>query len=116
MSLKQDRQQVQWSARNLLAKRRQLHRQTQWLSDGFERFRPALLVGGGLITGLLLGRGKLTDATRTVASLAGLGMTLMRSSIGTIILSRTFRASAETDSQANNQKNSQSGSKLSAKI
>ncbi len=96
MSQKQDRQRVQSAARRLRVQRRQLHRQTQGLSDGFERFRPALLIGGGLLAGVLIGRGKLTDATRAVASIAGLGMTLMRSSIGTIVLSRTFRASGES--------------------
>ena len=100
MSLKLDRQHVQRAARRLRVERRQLHRETRWLSDGFERVRPALLVGGGLLAGLLIGRGKLTDATRAVASIAGLGMTLMRSSIGTIVLSRTFRASAESAAQS----------------
>lgn len=99
MSLKLDRQHVQRAARSLSVQRRQLHRQTQELSDGFERFRPVLLVGAGLVAGLLVGRGKLTDATKAVASIAGLGMTLMRSSIGTIVLSRTFRASAESAAQ-----------------
>ncbi len=116
MSLKKDRQRVQLAAKHLIAQRRQLHRQTQWLAEGLERFRPALLVGGGLIAGLLIGRGKLSDATRSVSAFAGLGMSLMRSSIGTIVLSRAFRASADPDAQAQNGENSQGVSKPSPKI
>ena len=108
MSLKQDRQRVQLAARRLISQRRQLHRETQRLSDDFERYRPILIVGGGLIAGLLIGRGKLTDATRAVSSMAALGMSLMRSSLGTLMLSRTFRVAGEAASRTDKRANPQS--------
>ena len=107
MSLKHDRERVRIAAAKLLEYRRQLHRQTQWLSDGFERYRPAILIGGGLIAGLLIGRGKLNDVTRSIVSAAGLGWTLMRSSIGTMLLARSFQRPGRSDPQANRMADSQ---------
>lgn len=107
MSLKNKRQQVQIAAARLQASRIRLHQRAQWLFDGLERYRPALLVGGGFAAGLMLGRGKLSDATRAIVSTAGLGLTLLRSSFGTMLLARTFQRPRQSDPRADRIANTQ---------
>ena len=91
MSLRKDRMRVAIAAGNLIAQRRKLQGKTEWLLDGFERWRPVIIVGGGFVAGLLIGRGKLSDATRSAVSAASLSMALMRSSLGSMLLTKAFQ-------------------------
>lgn len=93
MSLKSDRQRVALASENLIARRKALHRKTDWLLEGFERWKPTLIVGGGLIAGFLIGRGTLSNATRSAISIASVSMALMRSSLGSMLLAKTFQSS-----------------------
>lgn len=91
MSIKNDRRRVRIASAQLLVKREEMHRRADWLASEFEHYRPALLVGGGLLAGFFLGRGKLSSATRSIVSAASVGMSLMRSSFGSMLLAKTLR-------------------------
>lgn len=89
--LKKDRQLVREAAMHLIAERGRFDRQTVRLREGFDRYRPALLLGGGFAMGVLLGRKQFVQATRSLASMTSLGFNLMRSSLGSMIVAATFR-------------------------
>lgn len=95
-TLRRDRQHVRAAALRLIGARRQLHRQTSRLRERFDRYRPALVVGGGFLAGMLLGRNLFAKATRSAFSIASLGIGLMRSSLGSMLLARILRQGAPT--------------------
>ncbi len=99
MSLKQERRLAGAAALNLISQRRALYRNTLSLREKFRRYRPAILVAGGLLTGVLLGRSKLQNATRSALSAAGLGISLMRSSLVSMLVAKAFESEPETDRQ-----------------
>lgn len=99
MSLKEKRQQVRIASAHLIAQRTRLRARTEWLGNKLEQWRPALLVGGGLIAGMLIGRGSFQKATRSVLSAASLGWALMRSSAGTLLLAKTLGPHSKSDPQ-----------------
>lgn len=97
MSLKDDRQRVRSASVNLIARRQKLKLKTEDLSDRFERWRPTLLVGGGFVAGLLMGRGRLRDVTRSVHSTASFGWSLIRSSAGSMLVARILQSRTRPD-------------------
>ncbi|HMM66477.1 MAG TPA: hypothetical protein PKC03_06010 [Dokdonella sp.] len=86
MRLFRDRRRAQAAANTLILRRHQFREQSAWLHDGVERHQPAILVGGGLLAGWLLGRLSVVGAARRATTAMSLGATLMRSSLGPIVL------------------------------
>ncbi len=89
--LHENRQRVRHAAARLSVERDRFKRQTAWLRDGFERYRPIILLGGGFGAGLLLGRSQLVQATRSIRSISSLGFGLMRSSLGSMLVAAALR-------------------------
>lgn len=90
MRLFRDRQLAKIAADNLVRRRGKFRAQTAWLHDGVERHRPALLVGGGLMAGWLLGRLSVPGALRRVGTALSLGIALLRSPLGPLSLAVVF--------------------------
>lgn len=86
MKLIHDRKRAQAAANTLVLRRQQFREQSAWVHDGVERHRPAILVGGGLLAGWLLGRLSVVGAARRATAAMSLGATLMRSSLGPIVM------------------------------
>ena len=89
---------VRVAAGELIASRQALRRETTWLRDGFERYRPAILVGGGFVAGMLIGRKQFSSAARSIASTANLSLALLRSSLGSMLIAATVRKVSSPDS------------------
>ena len=89
---------VRAAARELIVRRQGLRQQTTCLRDGFERYRPAILFGGGFVAGLLIGQQRFSSAVRSIASTANLGFVLLRSSLGSMLIAATLRKASSPDS------------------
>jgi hypothetical protein len=91
MSLRRNREQVRAAASRLQARQAQLDERTVLLRNRFERYRPIMIVAGGLAVGWLLGKRRLRQSVQGLASLASLAFGFMRSSMGPLAVSALSR-------------------------
>lgn len=96
---RKDRRLVRDAATRLIIERGRFDQQTVYLRERFDRYRPAILLGGGLALGLLLGRKNFVQATRSALSIAGLGFGLMRSSLGSMLVAATLRKTPRSNAK-----------------
>lgn len=89
--LRTDRQLVRDAALRVIGERQKFHRHATQLRDGYDRYRPVILLGGGFVAGFLIGRKQFPQAARSVFSMASLGFSLMRSSLGSMLIAATLR-------------------------
>lgn len=94
--LRRDRQQVRDAAVRVIDARRQLQQQTSSLRERFDRYRPAILVGGGFLAGLVLGRKQFVHAARSAFTIASLGVGVARSALGSMLLATTLHKGSAT--------------------
>ena len=90
------RQHVGDAATRAIDARRQLQRQTSGLRELYDRYRPAILVGGGLLAGLVLGRKQFVHAARSAFTIANLGIGVVRPSFGSMLLAATLHKGSPT--------------------
>lgn len=99
-NLTRDRQLVRNAAIRLTDERNRFRQQTAIFRVGFDRYRPVILLGGGFVIGLLLGRKQLAQATRSIASIASLSIGLMKSSLGSLLIATTLgKSTARSNSK-----------------
>ncbi|MBX3696243.1 MAG: hypothetical protein R3F08_17655 [Dokdonella sp.] len=91
MSLRRNREQVRAAADRLQLRQAQLDERTLLLRNRMERYRPIMIVAGGLSIGWLLGQRRLRRSVQGLASLASLAFGFMRSSIGPLAVSALSR-------------------------
>lgn len=89
--LRTDRQLVRDAALRVIGERQKFHQHAAELRDGYDRYRPVILLGGGFAAGFLIGRKHFPQAVRSVFSMASLGFSLMRSSLGSMLVAATLR-------------------------
>ncbi|MEO7012717.1 MAG: hypothetical protein ABI127_00295 [Dokdonella sp.] len=89
--LSKQREMVRDAALRVIDERRRFSLLTLRLRDGYERYRPGILLGGGFVAGFLLGRKQFAQAVRSVFSGANFGFALMRSSLGSMLIAATVR-------------------------
>jgi hypothetical protein len=87
MKLDDDRAAVAAAERALIGTRRRYREDTRWLHLAIERHRTGYIIGGGLLTGLVLGSLPFVRSTRAAMSLFSLGATLARTPLGSIAFS-----------------------------
>ena len=95
-NLRRDRQHVRDAAMRAIDARGQLQRHTSGLRELYDRYRPAILVGGGLLAGLVLGRKQFVHAARSAFTIANLGIGVARSSLGSVLLATTLHKGSPT--------------------
>lgn len=88
--LTKERQLVRVAAIRLIDERRRFQQKTACVREGFDRYRPTILLGGGFVLGLVLGRKQLVQATRSIASIASVSIGLMKSSLGSMLVAATL--------------------------
>jgi hypothetical protein len=86
MNLTRKREAADLAAAILVGQRKQLSSRYAGLMHTFDRYRPAILVGGGFLGGYILGNRKTARLATGVLSLTSLGMSLMRSPLGALAL------------------------------
>ena len=86
-----DRKLVRDAALRVIGERQKFQQHAAQLRDGYDRYRPVLLLGGGFATGFLIGRKHFPQAVRSILSMASLGFSLMRSSLGSMLVAATLR-------------------------
>lgn len=89
--VRKDRELVRAAALQLIRERDRFDQQTMRLRNRYDRYRPGVLLGGGFVIGLLLGRKQFLQATRSVLSITSLGFGLMKSSLGSMLVAATLR-------------------------
>ncbi len=90
-SLRKNRQLVREAALRVIGERQKFHQQTAGMRDGLDRYRPAILLGGGFVGGFLIGRKQFAQAVRSMLSIANFGFALMRSSLASMLVAATLR-------------------------
>jgi energy-converting hydrogenase Eha subunit B len=90
MSLSRKRRIADDAAATLTAQRRQLSIRCSGLHGVFDRWRPSILVGGGLVGGYLLGKRQTARLASAAVSLASFGMAVMRTPLGPLAMSALF--------------------------
>lgn len=98
MKLSRERFLANLAAARLHTQREQLTGHLQFVRNRFESWRPAIIVGGGLLGGYLLGQRRVTRLASGVASLASVGIALMRTSLVPLAIS-VFRGTRERSTQ-----------------
>jgi hypothetical protein len=100
VSLADDRRQVLVASKVLSLQRTRLHQRSAPLRDWVENHRATILVTGGFLSGLLLGRRQFASVASSIVSTANLGISLMRSSLASILLAKSIQEPARTTAEA----------------
>lgn len=93
-NLAQRRKTADAAAASVALRRQQLTHRTVAVTKVIRQWSPALLVGGGLLGGLLLGSRRTAQLASGVFSLASLGLALLRSPLAPVALSAALRRQA----------------------
>lgn len=86
MKIDRDKAAIILAEQNLRRAKAKYHADAEHIAEKIRRQRPAYLIGGGLLAGVIVGRLPVIRLTQTLLSTFSLGASLARTPIGTMII------------------------------